>query len=341
MAKIAINGFGRIGRCTLRCYLTNYANSYEIVAINDLTDPEMLVHLFKYDSTYGPFKGDVKLEDGNLVVNGKTIKLLAEKDPKQLPWKELSVDIVIESTGIFTKREAMQMHIDAGAKKVLLSAPAASGQDVDLTTVIGVNDNKITKDMKFISNASCTTNSMAGVVKVIHDTFTIKSGFMTTIHSYTMDQNLLDGPHRKGDMRRARAAAENIVPSSTGAAKAIGLVIPELAGKLAGSSLRVPTPVGSITDLTFEVGKSATIESVNKAIEDACKSYLKGTVEYSTEPLVLKDIVANPHSSIIDSKLTAVGGVDNKTVKIFSWYDNEWGFSNRLAHLCGIVGKML
>ncbi|MGL4389238.1 MAG: type I glyceraldehyde-3-phosphate dehydrogenase [Brevinema sp.] len=341
MAKIAINGFGRIGRCTLRAYLANYANDYEVVAINDLTDPAMLVHLFKYDSTYGPYQGDVKLEGDFLVVSGKKIKLLAEKDPKALPWGAMGVDIVIESTGIFTKRDQMQAHIDAGAKKVLLSAPAASGDDVDLTTVIGVNDNQITKDMKFISNASCTTNSMAGVTKAVNDAFGIVSGFMTTIHSYTMDQTLLDSPHRKGDKYRARSAAENIVPSSTGAAKAIGLVIPELKGKLDGGALRVPTPVGSITDMTFEVSKATSAKEVNEVVKKAAESYLKGSVEYSEEALVLKDIVGNPHSAIFHADLTKVGGVDNKTVKVFAWYDNEWGFSNRLANLCKIVGKTL
>ncbi|MGL4367025.1 MAG: type I glyceraldehyde-3-phosphate dehydrogenase [Brevinemataceae bacterium] len=341
MAKIAINGFGRIGRCTLRAYLANYSSQYEIVAINDLTDPQMLVHLFKYDSTYGPYKGDVKLEGDYLVVAGKKIKLIAEKDPKSLPWKEMGVDIVIESTGIFTKREHMQMHIEAGAKKVLLSAPAASADDVDLTTVIGVNHEKITKEMQFISNASCTTNSMAGVTKAINDALGIISGFMTTIHSYTMDQNLLDSPHRKGDQYRARAAAENIVPSSTGAAKAIGLVIPELKGKLDGGALRIPTPVGSITDLTFEVSKATSVKEVNEIIKKASESYLKGTVEYSEEALVLKDIVGNPHSSIFHADLTKVGGSEGKTVKVFAWYDNEWGFSNRLAHLCKIVADKL
>ncbi len=341
MAKIAINGFGRIGRCTLRSYLANYANDYEIVAINDLTPPDMLVHLFKYDSTYGPYQGEVKMEGDFLVVGGKKIKLLAEKDPKALPWKELGVDIVIESTGIFTKRDQMQAHIDAGAKKVLLSAPAASGDDVDLTTVIGVNHGDITKEMQFISNASCTTNSMAGVTKAINDAFGIVSGFMTTIHSYTMDQNLLDSPHRKGDRYRARSAAENIVPSSTGAAKAIGLVIPELKGKLDGGALRIPTPVGSITDMTFEVSKSTSAAEVNAAVKAAADSYLKGTVEYSEEALVLKDIVGNPHSSVFHADITKVGGVDNKTVKVFAWYDNEWGFSNRLAHLCKIVADFV
>ena len=339
MAKIAINGFGRIGRCTLRSYLANYSSAYEIVAINDLTDPAVLFHLFKYDSTYGPFQGDVKLEGGYLIVAGKKIKLLAERDATKLPWKELGVDIVIESTGIFTTREGMSAHITAGAKKVLLSAPSKTPEDVDLTTVIGVNHNLITKDMQFISNASCTTNSMAGVVKAVNDAFGIVSGVMTTIHSYTMDQRLLDSPH--SDLRRARSAAENIVPSSTGAAKAIGLVIPELKGKLDGCSLRVPTPVGSITDMTFEVSKSTSVEEVNKALKTAADGYLKGTVEYSTDPLVLKDIVGNPHSGIVDSKLTAVGGVDKKTVKVFSWYDNEWGFSNRLAHLCKIVADFV
>lgn len=341
MAKVAINGFGRIGRCTLRAYLENYSSDYEIVAINDLTDPAMLFQLFRFDSSYGPFKGEAKLDGDHLIVNGKKIKLLAEKNPEMLPWKDMGVDIVMECTGIFTKREQLNMHIKAGAKKVLLSAPAASGDDVDVTTVIGVNQDKITKDTNLISNASCTTNSMAGVTKAINDAFGIISGFMTTVHSYTMDQNLLDSPHRKGDMRRARAAAENIVPSSTGAAKAIGLVIPELKGKLDGGALRVPTPVGSITDMTFEVSKSTSKDEVNKAVKAAAEGYLKGTVSYSEDALVLKDIVGDPHSAIFDSELTKVGGPENKTVKVFAWYDNEWGFSNRLANLAGIVAKTL
>lgn len=335
--KVAINGFGRIGRQVFKAYMQNYSSDYEVVALNDLTSNEVLAHLYKYDSIYGIAPQDVSATGDSITIGGKKIQVFEEKDPANLPWKELGVDIVIESTGFFRDRKTMQKHIDAGAKKVLLSAPAKSGDDVDLTTVIGVNDDKITKDMVFISNASCTTNSMAGVVKVIHDTFTIETGLMTTVHSYTNDQKILDAPHK--DLRRARNAATNIIPTSTGAAKAIGLVIPDLKGKLDGMALRVPTPVGSITDMTFRVSKSTTEEEVNAAVKKACDTYLKGTVQYETDPIVLADIVGNAHSSIFDSLLTKV--MDGTIVKVCAWYDNEWGFSNRLAHLTSIVAKMV
>lgn len=335
--KVAINGFGRIGRNVFKAYMNNFQSDYEVVAINDLTSNEVLAHLYKYDSIYGVNPAEVSATADSITVGGKTVKVFEERDPANLPWKELGVDIVIESTGFFRSREAMQKHIDAGAKKVLLSAPATSGDAVDLTTVIGVNDSLITKDMTFISNASCTTNSMAGVVKAINDAFGIVSGLMTTVHSYTNDQKILDAPHK--DLRRARNAATNIIPTSTGAAKAIGLVIPELAGKLDGMALRVPTPVGSITDMTFQVSKATTAEEVNAAVKKACDTYLKGTVQYETAPIVLGDIVGNQHSSIFDSPLTKV--MNGTTVKVAAWYDNEWGFSNRLAHLTAIVSKMI
>lgn len=335
--KVAINGFGRIGRQVFKAYMENYSGDYEIVALNDLTSNETLAHLYKYDSIYGIAPHDVSATGDSITIGGKKIKVFEEKDPANLPWKDLGVDIVIESTGFFRNRAGMQKHIDAGAKKVLLSAPAKSGDDVDLTTVIGVNDDKITKDMVFISNASCTTNSMAGVVKAIHETFGIETGLMTTVHSYTNDQKILDAPHK--DLRRARNAATNIIPTSTGAAKAIGLVIPDLKGKLDGMAMRVPTPVGSITDMTFRVGKDTTAEEVNAAVKDYCDNKLKGTVQYETDPIVLSDIVGNPHSSIFDSELTKVMG--GNIVKVCAWYDNEWGFSNRLAHLTAIVAKML
>jgi glyceraldehyde 3-phosphate dehydrogenase len=335
--KVAINGFGRIGRQVFKVYMEKYQKDYEIVALNDLTDTKTLAHLYKYDSIYGRAKETVSATDDAIVINGKNVKVYAEKDPANLPWKELGVDIVIESTGFFRSKAAMQKHIDAGAKKVLLSAPAKSGDDVDLTVVIGVNDGKITKDMTMISNASCTTNSMAGVVKAINDAFGIQTGLMTTIHSYTNDQKILDAPH--SDLRRARNAATNIIPTSTGAAKAIGLVIPDLKGKLDGIAMRVPTAVGSVTDMTFKVGKNTTAEEVNGAVKKACDTYLKDTVEYCTDPIVLSDIVGSPYSSIFDSLLTSV--MDGNIVKVCAWYDNEWGFSNRLAHLTSIVSKMV
>lgn len=334
--KVAINGFGRIGRQVFKAYMANYQNDFEIVAVNDLTDNDTLAHLYKYDSVYGIAKESVFATGDSITIGGKTIKVFEERDPSKLPWKDLGVDIVIESTGFFRDKAGMQKHIDAGAKKVLLSAPAKSANDVDLTVVIGVNDKDITADMSMISNASCTTNSMAGVVKTIHDNFKIITGMMTTIHSYTSDQKIIDAPHR--DLRRARSAAINIIPTSTGAAKAIGLVIPDLAGKLDGMAMRVPTPVGSITDMTFKVEKSTSANEINAALKKACDNELKGTVEYSTDPIVLQDIVGNAHSSIYDAPLTKV--MDGDIVKVCAWYDNEWGFSNRLAHLTSIVAKL-
>ncbi len=334
--KVAINGFGRIGRNVFKAYMANYKGEYDIVAVNDLTDNNTLAHLYKYDSSYGIEKEKVSATGDSITIGDKTIKVFEERDPANLPWKELGVDIVIESTGFFRKRELMQKHIDAGAKKVLLSAPAASGKDVDLTVVIGANEDKITKDMKFISNASCTTNSMAAVLKEINDKFGIVRGFMTTVHSYTNDQKILDAPHK--DLRRARNAATNIIPTSTGAAKAIGLVIPDLEGKMDGMAVRVPTPVGSITDLTLELSKKVSVSEVNAAAK-ALAERISDVVEYTEDPIVSHDIVGNSHSSIFDAGVTKVIG-DN-LVKIGTWYDNEWGFSNRLAHLTAIVAKMI
>ncbi|MCS6559990.1 type I glyceraldehyde-3-phosphate dehydrogenase [Curtobacterium flaccumfaciens] len=331
--KIGINGFGRIGRNFFRAALAK-GSDLEIVAVNDLTDNASLANLLKFDSITGRLGVSVELDGDNIVVDGKAIKVLAERDPANLPWGELGVDIVIESTGFFTKAADAQKHIDAGAKKVIISAPA-SGDDV--TIVLGVNEDQYdAANHHIISNASCTTNSLAPLAKVFHDKFGIERGLMTTVHAYTADQNLQDGPHK--DPRRARAAALNIVPTSTGAAKAIGQVMPELAGKLDGFALRVPVPTGSITDLTLETKSEVTVDEINAAYKEAAEGPLKGILLYSEDPLVSTDITTDPHSSIYDSGLTKViGGL----VKITSWYDNEWGYSNRLVDLTEYVGKRL
>jgi glyceraldehyde 3-phosphate dehydrogenase len=332
--RIGINGFGRIGRNYFRAALAQGAD-LEIVAVNDLTSPEALAHLFKYDSVGGRLAETIEVKDGNIVVDGKTIKVLAERDPANLPWGELGVDIVIESTGFFTKAADAQKHIDAGAKKVLISAPA-SGEDI--TIVMGVNDGLYDNAAhNIISNASCTTNCLGPLAKVINDAFGIERGLMTTIHAYTADQNLQDGPHK--DLRRARAAAINMVPTSTGAAKAIGLVLPELKGKLDGYAIRVPVPTGSATDLTVTVSRETTVEEVNAALKAASESEeLKGLLTYTDEPIVSSDIVGDPASSIFDSGLTKVIG---NQVKVVSWYDNEWGYSNRLVDLTELVASKL
>ncbi|MCS5506090.1 type I glyceraldehyde-3-phosphate dehydrogenase [Curtobacterium flaccumfaciens] len=331
--KIGINGFGRIGRNFFRAALAK-GSDLEIVAVNDLTDNASLANLLKFDSITGKLPATVELDGDNIVVDGKAIKVLAERDPANLPWGELGVDIVIESTGFFTKAADAQKHIDAGAKKVIISAPA-SGDDV--TIVLGVNEGQYDPaNHHIISNASCTTNSLAPLAKVFHDKFGIERGLMTTVHAYTADQNLQDGPHK--DPRRARAAALNIVPTSTGAVKAIGLVLPELAGKLDGFALRVPVPTGSITDLTLETKSEVTVDEINAAYKEAAEGPLKGILLYSEDPLVSTDITTDPHSSIYDSGLTKViGGL----VKITSWYDNEWGYSNRLVDLTEYVGERL
>ncbi|MBT1596443.1 type I glyceraldehyde-3-phosphate dehydrogenase [Curtobacterium flaccumfaciens] len=331
--KIGINGFGRIGRNFFRAALAK-GSDLEIVAVNDLTDNASLANLLKFDSITGRLGVSVELDGDNIVVDGKAIKVLAERDPANLPWGELGVDIVIESTGFFTKAADAQKHIDAGAKKVIISAPA-SGDDV--TIVLGVNEDQYdAANHHIISNASCTTNSLAPLAKVFHDKFGIERGLMTTVHAYTADQNLQDGPHK--DPRRARAAALNIVPTSTGAAKAIGQVMPELAGKLDGFALRVPVPTGSITDLTLETKSEVTVDEINAAYKEAAEGPLKGILLYSEDPLVSTDITTDPHSSIYDSGLTKViGGL----VKITLWYDNEWGYSNRLVDLTEYVGERL
>lgn len=324
MFKVAINGFGRIGRIVFR--EMSKREDMEVVAINDLTDAKTLAHLLKFDSVHGRFDGTVETTDGGMIVNGKEIKIFAEKNPANLPWKELGVDLVVESTGVFRNKEKAMPHIEAGAKKVLITAPAKG--DVDATIVLGVNDEILKADDVVVSNASCTTNSIAPVIKVLNDKFGVVKGFLTTIHAFTNDQRILDLPH--SDLRRARAAAVNTIPTTTGAAKAVGIVIPEMAGKLDGAAVRVPVPDGSITDLTVEVGKDTTKEEVNAAIKEACDSYLKGIVEYSEEELVSSDIVGTKVSATFDSKITYVMG---NLVKIFSWYDNEYGYSCRVVDL--------
>ncbi len=333
--RVGINGFGRIGRNYLRAELAK-GTDLEIVAVNDLSDPKSLAHLLKYDSVTGRLPFDVTVEGQNIIVGGTVIKVLAERDPANLGWGDLGVDIVIESTGRFTDAESARKHIDAGAKKVIISAPA-TGEDG--TFVIGVNEHLYDPaNHHIISNASCTTNCLAPLAKVFNDTFGIENGLMTTIHAYTADQNLQDGPH--GDLRRARAAAINIVPSSTGAAKAIGLVLPELKGKLDGYALRVPVPTGSITDLTLVAKREVTLEEIKVAYKAAAASGpLKGILKYTEDPIVSSDIVTDPHSSIFDAELTKVIG--GTTVKLSSWYDNEWGYSNRLVELTELVASKL
>lgn len=333
--NIAINGFGRIGRQVLRIILDKHPELH-VVLINDLTEPAMLAHLFEFDSTYGRFSGNVELQGDKLVTAHGSAKLTAIKDPSMLPHKELKVDIVLECTGFFTKHDDAAMHIKAGAKKVIISAP--SKDKADGTFCMGVNDETYDPaTMHIISNASCTTNCLAPMAKVLEDAFGIESGLMTTIHSYTNDQNLLDLPHR--DYRRARSAPQNVVPTSTGAAKAIGDVVPSLKGKLHGVALRVPTPTGSITDLTIITKKDVTKEAVNEAYVAAEKGRMKGILHVETKPIVLKDIVGDPRSCIIDAELTQVMG--KNLLKVFGWYDNEWGYSNRLAELASFVGSKL
>ena len=331
--KVGINGFGRIGRNYLRAEMAK-GTELEIVAVNDLSDPKALAHLLKYDSVTGRLDADVRVEGQNIIVGGYKIKVLAERDPAALGWGDLGVDIVIESTGRFTDAKEASKHIEAGAKKVLISAPA-TGEDA--TFVIGVNEHLYDPaNHHIISNASCTTNCLAPLAKVFNDEFGIENGLMTTVHAYTADQNLQDGPH--SDLRRARAAAINIVPSSTGAAKAIGLVLPELKGKLDGYALRVPVPTGSITDLTLLSKKKVTIEEIKAAYKKAADGPLKGILKYTEDEIVSSDIVTDPHSSIFDAGLVKV--ID-QTVKISSWYDNEWGYSNRLVDLTVLVANKL
>lgn len=323
--KVGINGFGRIGRLVARSILTRFADQLELVAVNDLTDAKTLAHLFKHDSVQGRFEGDVTVEGDTLKIGSTSVKVMAERDPANLGWGDLGVDVVVESTGFFTAKDKAELHIKAGAKKVVISAPAKG--DVK-TIVLGVNDNEISKDIDIYSNASCTTNCLAPMVKVLDDHFGVEKGFMTTIHAYTGDQRILDAPH--SDLRRARAAAVNIVPTTTGAAKAVGLVLPQLNGKLDGNAVRVPVPTGSLTDLTAVLAKETTAEEINAAMKAAADGPMKGILEFSDAPLVSTDIIGNPHSNIFDSKMTSAQG---NLVKIVGWYDNEAGYSNRTAEL--------
>ncbi|MHC4221155.1 MAG: type I glyceraldehyde-3-phosphate dehydrogenase [Planctomycetota bacterium] len=335
--KVAINGFGRIGRAVARIIMSG-VKELELVAINDLSDTKSLGHLFKYDTVMGKWAGTVEAKEDSLVIDGKTIKVLAVRNPAELPWKQMGVDIVVEATGIFRERESAKGgygdHVKAGAKKVVLTVPAKD--DIDATIVLGVNDELLTADTESISNASCTTNCLAPVAKVLHETFGIKKGLMTTVHAYTNDQNVADMIH--SDMRRARAAAMNIIPTTTGAAKAVGKVIPELNGKLDGFALRVPVPDGSAVDLVVELKKETTADEVNAVIKAAADGPLKGVLEYCDEPIVSSDIVGNPASSIFDSLCTMV--IDGNMLKIVSWYDNEWGYSNRTIDIMKKLAAM-
>ena len=331
--RVGINGFGRIGRNFFRAAAASGAD-IEIVGVNDLTDNATLAHLLKYDSILGRLDGDVTSSADEIAVNGKSFKAFAERDPANLKWGDLGADVVLESTGFFTDAVKAKTHVDNGAKKVIISAPA---KNEDVTIVMGVNDSAYDAAAHtIISNASCTTNCLAPMAKALDDEFTIVKGLMTTIHAYTQDQNLQDGPHK--DLRRARAAALNIVPTSTGAAKAIGLVLPQLKGKLDGFALRVPIPTGSATDLTFEAGRETTVEEVNAAVKAAADGALKGILKYTEDPIVSSDIVTDPHSCIFDAGLTKVIG---NQVKVVGWYDNEWGYSNRLIDIVVLVGKDL
>ncbi|MFX1294983.1 MAG: type I glyceraldehyde-3-phosphate dehydrogenase [Promethearchaeota archaeon] len=325
MVNVAINGFGRIGRNFTKALIDKKSN-LNIVAINDLFSPKQLAHLLKYDSVFGVLDADVSATDDAVILNGKTIKVTAIRNPAELPWSKFDVDLALESTGLFRKREKAKLHLDAGAKKVIISAPAG---DADVTIVLGVNDAALKPDMKIISNASCTTNCLAPVVKVLNDSFGIENGLMTTVHAYTGDQRLVDTPH--SDMRRARHAALNIIPTTTGAAIAVGLVLPELKGKLNGIAMRVPVPNGSVVDLVINLKKDTNADNINAAMKKAAEGPMKGILEYSELPLVSTDIIANPHSSIFDSGMTQM--ISDTCAKVISWYDNEFGYSNRLVDL--------
>lgn len=335
MVKVAINGFGRIGRNVFKVLIEKYSSGLEIVGINDLTDAKTLAHLLKYDSLYGKFNGTVEAKENAIAINGKEIKIFAERDPKNLPWKEEGVDIVLECTGLFTDATKAKAHIEAGAKKVIISAPA---KNEDVTIVLGVNEEKYnSEEHNIISNASCTTNCLAPFAKVLDQEFGIVEGLMTTIHSYTNDQKILDAPHK--DLRRARAAAESMIPTTTGAAKAVALVLPQLKGKLNGMAVRVPTPTVSMTDLVCTISKEATAEEINAAFKKASETDMKGILGYSEEPLVSVDYRGDARSSIVDGLSTMVMG--NRLVKVVSWYDNEWGYSTRLADLAKYVADRL
>ena len=329
--NVAINGFGRIGRLFFRASMEN--KNYQIVAVNDLTSAATLAHLLKYDSVFGRFPYSVEAKEDAIVVNGREIKVFCEKDPAALPWKKLGVNLVVESTGAFKKREQLAKHLAAGAGKVIISAPA---EDPDITIVMGVNDADYdSRKHEVISNASCTTNCIAPVIKLLHEKFGVVNGNMTTIHAYTNDQRILDLPHK--DLRRARSAAINIIPTTTGAAKAVGLVIPAMKGRISGSSLRVPVPDGSLVDLVLNLEKPATLEELKTLFKQGAAGGLKGILEYSEDPLVSTDIVGNPHSSIIDGQFITV--ISDKTIKVLAWYDNEWGYSNRITDLISKIAK--
>ncbi len=333
--KVGINGFGRIGRPVFKIAQKKFGDQIQIVAINDLTDTKTLAHLLKYDSTYGIYGAEVSSKEGAIVVDGKEIKVFAERDPQNIKWGEYEVDIVIEATGLFTKREDAYKHIKAGAKKVIISAP---GKNEDITIVMGVNEEKYdSASHDIISNASCTTNCLAPVVKVLHEEFGIVKGLMTTIHSYTNDQRVLDLPH--SDLRRARAAGLSIIPTTTGAAKAVALVLPEMKGKLTGASLRVPTPTVSVVDLVATLKKSVTIEEINEAFKNVANNALKGILAYTEEPLVSIDFKGNENSSIVDGLSTMV--LEGDMIKVLSWYDNEWGYSSRVVDLIKFIGDRL
>ncbi|MFC1736731.1 type I glyceraldehyde-3-phosphate dehydrogenase [Candidatus Hydrogenedentota bacterium] len=329
--KIGINGFGRIGRNVFK--LIEKESDFEVVAINDLTDAKTLAHLLKYDSVSGKYDGTVTAKDDAIVVDGREIKILSVRNPADLPWKDLGVTMVLESTGVFRTKEKISLHLEAGAEKVLLSVPAKD--EIDATIVMGVNDSALKPEDKIVSNASCTTNCLAPVAKILNEQFGIKRGLMTTIHAYTNDQMLLDMPH--SDLRRARGGALSIIPTTTGAAAAVGKVIPELNGKLDGMAMRVPTPDGSVVDLVAEMEKDVTVEEVNAAIKKAADGELKGILEYCDEPIVSVDVVGNPASSLFDSLCTSV--IDGNMLKIISWYDNEWGYSNRCIDLFKMMAK--
>lgn len=334
--KVAINGFGRIGRNVFRIILQRDNPDVEVVAINDLADDDILAYLLEYDSVMGPLNMDVKVSNGVMDVGRQSVKMLMEKDPAKLPWSELGVDIVIEATGIFRSRDKLQLHLDAGAKRVILTVPAKD--EIDEMVVLGVNDDVIDPTDVMVSNASCTTNCLAPIAKVLDDAFGIERGVMTTVHAYTNDQRLADVPH--ADLRRSRAATENIIPTTTGAAKAVGKVLPNLNGKLDGMAMRVPVPDGSTVDLVVELGRDVTVEEVNAAVKAAAaEGPLKGILQYSEDPLVSTDIIGNPHSSIFDAASTQVLG--GNLVKVLAWYDNEWGYSNRVVDLIDRLGELL
>ena len=333
--RVAINGFGRIGRAVFRIIASRPESGIEVVAINDLSDDDILAYLLKHDSVMGIFDGDVSVADGVMHAGGHEVQMLMERDPAALPWAELGVDVVIEATGVFSNRAALQKHVDAGAKRVILTVPPKD--EIDEVVVLGVNDEALDADDIMVSNASCTTNCLAPLAKVLNDSFGIVRGLMTTVHAYTNDQRLADVPH--SDFRRSRAATENIIPTTTGAAKAVGLVLPELKGKLDGMAMRVPVPDGSTVDLVVELEKDVTVEEVNAAVKAAADGPLAGILQYTEDPIVSTDIIGNPHSSIFDASATQV--MDGNFVKVMTWYDNEWGYSNRVVDLIQRLGEVI